>query len=173
MFFFPSQSNNSQRSQGVAGRNVLTVDDPLPLRLQKCRYAFEVFILLLFSSGCEPTTSGSQVHETRFTRWGRYASFSFSISIVYFQRRHTSTSLWGLSHQRQAKVHEKKNSSKIHTPVERRGKIFYDGPSKSTSLRTREDDVCSVTPTEHGERTLSWRRFRALKNWRQTLLPFS
>ena len=56
---------SSQRSQGVAGRYALTVDDPLPLRLQKRRYAFDVFILLVFSSGREPIASGSQVHETR------------------------------------------------------------------------------------------------------------
>ena len=56
---------SSQRSQGVAGRYALTVDVPVPLRLQKRRYAFDVFILLVFSFVRESIASGSQVHETR------------------------------------------------------------------------------------------------------------
>ena len=60
-----AMQGSSQRSQGVAGRNALTVDVPVPLRLQKSRYAFDVFILLVFSSVRESIASGSQVHETR------------------------------------------------------------------------------------------------------------
>ena len=59
---------SSQRSQGVAGRYALTVDVPAPLRLQKRRYAFDDFILLVFSSGRESIASESQVHETRRAR---------------------------------------------------------------------------------------------------------
>ena len=45
----PSElQGSSQRSQGVAGRYALTVDVPVPLLLQKRRYAFDVFILLVF-----------------------------------------------------------------------------------------------------------------------------
>ena len=39
-----SLQGSSQRSQGVADRYALTLDHPLPLRLQKCRYAFDVSI---------------------------------------------------------------------------------------------------------------------------------
>ena len=63
-----NHQGSSQRSQGVAGRYALTVDVPLPLRLQKCRYAFDVFILLVFSSGRESILSESQVHEIRRAR---------------------------------------------------------------------------------------------------------
>ena len=64
---------SSQRSQGVAVRYALTVDVPVPLRLQKRRYASDVFILLVFSSVRESIVSGStsQVHETRRAKWGR------------------------------------------------------------------------------------------------------
>ena len=62
---------SSQRSQGVAGRYALTVDVPVPLRLQKRRYAYDFFILLVFSSVRESIASGSQVHETHRANWGR------------------------------------------------------------------------------------------------------
>ena len=68
LFLFPivfGIQGSSQRSQGVAGRYALTVDVPVPLRLQKRLYAFDVFILLVFSSVRESIASGSQVHETR------------------------------------------------------------------------------------------------------------
>ena len=66
-----AHQGSSQRSQGVAARYALTVDVPVPLRLQKRRYAFDVFILLVFSSVRESIASGSQVHETRRAKWGR------------------------------------------------------------------------------------------------------
>ena len=103
---------SSQRFQGVAGRYALTVDVPVPLRLQKCRYAFNVFILLVFSSGRESIASESQVHKTRRARSREgdvCFSFSTSGSVVCLQVRHTATAvLWGLSRQCQANVSRKK-----------------------------------------------------------------
>ena len=65
---FLRRQGSSQRSQGVSGRYVLTVDVSVPLRLQKRRYAFDVFILLVFSSSRGSNKSESQVHKTRRSR---------------------------------------------------------------------------------------------------------
>ena len=64
------------------------------------------------------------------------------------------------------KFMEKESSLKIHTLVERRGKTFNDGPRRQNPPcpGLGIDEVRSVTPTEHGEITLSWRRFCASKN---------
>ena len=69
------------------------------------------------------------------------ACFSFSTSVVCLQVRHTATALWGLSRQRQAKVHgrikffENSHASQATWKnVQRR-----TNASKSTLLRTRKD----------------------------------
>ena len=56
------------------------------------------------------------------------ASFSFSISVVCFQGRHTSSHCEARHISVKSKLTEENNPSKIHTAVERRGKTFNDGP---------------------------------------------
>ena len=80
------RQGSSQRSQGVAGRYASRVDIPVPLRLQKRRYAFDIFFLLVFSSGRESIASESQVNKIRRARWGRCVFL-----ILYFRRLSSST----------------------------------------------------------------------------------
>ena len=121
---------SSQRSQGVAGRYALTVDVPVPLPLLKCRYAFDVFIVLVFSSGRESIASESQVHKTRRARLGRcvFLFFYFRIRRLPSSAPHRDCSVGPCHVNVKPKFTEEESSLKIHTPVERLGKTFNDGP---------------------------------------------
>ena len=141
---------SSQRSQGVAGRYALTVDVPVPLRLQKRRYAFDVFILQVFSSVRESMASGSQVHETRRAmRNEGDACFSFSTSVVSFQVHvYPSTALCcGACHVNvKSKFTEEKSSLKLHTLVERRGKHSTTDQDICIKIDLVQDEVEPFVP---------------------------
>ena len=94
-------------------------------------------------------------------------SFSTSGSVVCLQVRHTATAvLWGLSRQCQAKVHGRRKLFENSHASRASWKNFQrrTNSSKMTLFRTRKDEVRSVTSTEHGEITLSWRCVGISKN---------
>ena len=146
---------SSQRSQGVGGP--LRVDRRRPCTATPSKGPLRLRCLHFAGLFCEvPAVSRSQVrvkYIKHVVRDEGNASFSFSTSVICFQVRcHTATALWSLSHQRKPKFTEEEHSLKIHTPVERRGTTFNDGPihQNQPSSGLRRDLARSVTSTEHG-----------------------
>ena len=82
------------------------------------------------------------------------ACFSFSTSVVSFQVRHTATALWGLSRQRQAKVHgrgkffENRQLAKLLSGNEVRGKVAIAAMQKAVNF-TRSLSTWSRKFLEH------------------------